>query len=245
MRPIRPPTYNKRRVQEKPVPLCEVNFEAPIPNAPENDVDGENHIAIQVNAARVSKMRMPAIRQVPRNRSILTRPVQSNAKIHSLQSKISKRGSDVICGNRGIFAQKKKRFQPFKANMMKSKFGNRSKGLRLKKSNVFTETNIEPENQLSMLSNSLEVAVKLEPAFEQLSKDDEEGVASVLSEWQIGEDPEVSWKGEMPIPIRSRGTVEVKANDKLSGNMPFATNVSSTKYYSVGTFFSNISIVLN
>lgn len=83
----------------------------------------------------------------------------------------------------------------------------------------------------SIASNSKELDMyasflKSEPNFEPIPEADEQVVGAIFKEWQHNEDDDdISWLGSMPSPMVS-SSLQIKANDKLSANMPFVTNVS-------------------
>lgn len=86
------------------------------------------------------------------------------------------------------------------------------------------------KTEVDEVSAETDLIPKIEPVFEDLSTRDNSIIDSVFSEWEGSDD--VCWKGTMPKPIchSNPEAILTKTDDKLSGNIPFAVNVSCSAY---------------
>lgn len=124
-----------------------------------------------------------------------------------------------------------------KLHFKNSAFGQKYKrALKSKNKSFFLESENTANTEANELNNISSIPpttgidlcatfCKPEPSFEPMETADEQAVESLFSEWEHGDDDEISWRGTMPGPMTDANALKIKANDKLSGNIPFATNV--------------------
>lgn len=92
------------------------------------------------------------------------------------------------------------------------------------------QNNVSSTSSVEQFETVVE-SIKTEPVFAELPKEDAQAIDEVLSAsyeqcYDSDDDVLVSTAGIIPQPKSIKNPYEVKTNDILSGNMPFATNVS-------------------
>lgn len=92
------------------------------------------------------------------------------------------------------------------------------------------QNNVSSTSSVDQFETVVE-SIKTEPVFAELPKEDAQAIDEVLSAsfeqcYDSDDDVLVSTAGIIPQPKSIKNPYEVKTNDILSGNMPFATNVS-------------------
>lgn len=264
MRAKEPALYNEDRLYEQPIPVCEM-AELPMDDGTEQTTFHHVHATNDVEDPLFDGMSPLLDYEVAANES--TQPT-----IDGTDSTIdcaNKTVPSVLRENRQLQAKKHNRLSIGKKNrVIKAKtrmFGYRNaasgsshkKPLRSRTASIFIETDNLPTNEVNALSsNSPELNaaridlrsafIKTEPLFQSMDTVDEQAVGSVFSEWEHGDfdENEISWRGMMPCPKTDDNLLQIKANDKLSGNIPFATNVRDIHYYLKQSFFICTEIVV-
>lgn len=248
MRPNKPELYNSKKRNEKPIPHCDFTDVALQPEA-----HTSRNAPSSRNVPSSRSNNIPVQAKTSTNQS--SKP---KSKVQIMKSKFSK-AFGIMNRRPSLLSKKLKktnrRFDAFPKQKCRtqSKIMKKHKIDFIETKNEFNGTALSlspsPENHTSSLSLHDNISeneesicqldrtesiqdpndIKEEPVFDELLKEDENVVDFIFSEWETGDDDDVSWRGSMPIPIKSscENPYQIKAKDKLSGNMPFAVNVNT------------------
>lgn len=197
MRQLKPPIYNPDRENETPVPRCDMH-----PMAFDTPVTSKNRID-SVNGSKKSS--------------------HQHAKIDRFTRKQPCHGT--------THHQNKQKFPVNRRLLWKCYHNNKPKAKKVlagAAAQNFVETDVEMdsslENNYTTPENVNNIVTKKEPHFSSLENDDIGTMDSFFEDWQS--DGDVSWLGEMPPPKVDKYALQLKIADQLSGNIPFALNVS-------------------
>lgn len=202
-RKILPGLYNPARLTELPLPLTEIEKNESEPHTDQTD-SGSCSVAV---ATAIERSATSATVATDVTIGTQNDPVETHLNETGVASETDTAEINIDSSNYGVF-------------------GNQSDFNSSARSTVTAD----------MLSSALNAAlmikapVKKDPEFSSLNAQDEQAVEEVLNNsYEVCDDEGdvlISTNDMLPMPIAERNPYEMKSNDILSANMPYATNVS-------------------